>query len=36
MDLGHVLYLVDWLIVAVGAIGTVLALVAMTRHQHRG
>ena len=34
MDLGIVLFVVDWIIVAVGAIGAVFALIAMVRHQY--
>jgi hypothetical protein len=35
MDIGHILFIVDWAIVAVGAVGAVTALITMAKHQYR-
>jgi len=34
MDIGHLLFIVDWVIVGVGAFGAAGALITMVRHQH--
>ncbi len=34
-DLGRFLFGVDWVIVAIGAVGAVVALITMAKHQYR-